>query len=263
MPRGSKAKYTDKQKRQAEDIAEGYVKRGVPEKVAKARGWATVNAMSGGGKKSGSGRGKKESHASSRKGGKSGALVITVGLAFLYYMGLMSLMRLFGTRLETIPAGIPYLAPEIQLLYKSGARQLKDEADFRAVVPPNMPIDVDQSQRLYINQVGGSRAGMLLASNNGNDDSMKVYVVPQILTPKTVVPSTQVVGLPVTYTLTISNSGPTISRVVMYSRAILRAHLRGLVRVHDVVADGESRKHEGRTRLEETVTEVQIFKPPA
>lgn len=72
MPRGSKAKYTDKQKRQAEDIAEGYVKRGVPEKVAKARGWATVNAMSGGGKKSGSGRGKSLNLAPARKGGRKG-----------------------------------------------------------------------------------------------------------------------------------------------------------------------------------------------
>ena len=37
---------------------------------AKRRAWATVNKESGGGKKSGSGRGKKESHASSRKGGR-------------------------------------------------------------------------------------------------------------------------------------------------------------------------------------------------
>ena len=81
---------------------------------------------------------------------------------------------------------------------------------FRAFVPPNMPIDVNQPQRRYINQVGGSRDAMPLASNNGNNDaSMQVDVVPQILTPKTVVPTTQIIGLPVTYTLIISNSGPT------------------------------------------------------
>jgi plasmid stabilization system protein ParE len=58
MARGSKAKYTDKQKRQAEHIEEGYKKRGVSTKEAEARAWATVNKESGGGKKSGSGRGK-------------------------------------------------------------------------------------------------------------------------------------------------------------------------------------------------------------
>ena len=72
MARGDKSKYTDKQQRKAEHIAEGYEKHGVSEKVAKGRAWATVNKESGGGKKSGSGRGKKESHASSRKGGKKG-----------------------------------------------------------------------------------------------------------------------------------------------------------------------------------------------
>jgi plasmid stabilization system protein ParE len=70
VPRGDKGAYTDKQKRQAEHIEEGYKDRGVSTKEAEARAWATVNKESGGGKKSGSGRGKKESHASSRKGGK-------------------------------------------------------------------------------------------------------------------------------------------------------------------------------------------------
>jgi plasmid stabilization system protein ParE len=70
MPRGSKAKYTDKQKRQAEHIEEGYEERGVPEEEAERRAWATVNKGSGGGKKSGSGRGKKGNKSSSRKGGK-------------------------------------------------------------------------------------------------------------------------------------------------------------------------------------------------
>lgn len=72
MPRGDKSKYTDKQKRQAEHIEEGYEKRGVPEEEAEKRAWATVNAMSGGGKKSGSGRGKETNKAPSQKGGRKG-----------------------------------------------------------------------------------------------------------------------------------------------------------------------------------------------
>lgn len=72
MPRGDKSKYTDKQKRQAEHIAEGYEQRGVSEETAEQRAWATVNAMSGGGKKSGSGRGKKTNKAPARRGGKLG-----------------------------------------------------------------------------------------------------------------------------------------------------------------------------------------------
>lgn len=56
MPRGDKSKYTGKQKRQAEHIAEGYEERGVSESESKRRAWATVNKTSGGGKKSGSGR---------------------------------------------------------------------------------------------------------------------------------------------------------------------------------------------------------------
>jgi hypothetical protein len=72
MPRGSKAKYTTKQKRKARHIEEGYEHRGIRPKEAARRAWATVNKESGGGKKSGSGRGKKVSHASSRKGGRIG-----------------------------------------------------------------------------------------------------------------------------------------------------------------------------------------------
>ena len=56
MPRGGKSKYTDKQKRQAEHIEEGYENRGVSKGEAEKRAWATVNKDSGGGKKSGSGR---------------------------------------------------------------------------------------------------------------------------------------------------------------------------------------------------------------
>src|SRR5579862_7764782 len=73
MPRGDKSKYTDKQERKADHIAEGYEHRGVPEKEAERRAWATVNKEDHGGKKSGSGRGKPSSHASSRKGGRIGA----------------------------------------------------------------------------------------------------------------------------------------------------------------------------------------------
>lgn len=72
MPRGDKSSYTDKQKRKAEHIEKGYEDRGVSDKEAERRAWATVNKESGGGKKSGSGRGKKENHESSRKGGRKG-----------------------------------------------------------------------------------------------------------------------------------------------------------------------------------------------
>ena len=72
MPRGDKSSYTDKQKRKAEHIEEGYEKSGVPEKEAERRAWATVNKESGGGNKSGSGRGKKDTKVSSRKGGVAG-----------------------------------------------------------------------------------------------------------------------------------------------------------------------------------------------
>lgn len=72
MPQGDKSSYTDKQKRKAEHIEEGYEDRGVSHGEAERRAWATVNKESGGGKKSGSGRGHKESHASSSKGGHKG-----------------------------------------------------------------------------------------------------------------------------------------------------------------------------------------------
>ena len=72
MPRGDKSAYTDKQKRKAEHIEESYESRGVGHDEAERRAWATVNKESGGGNKSGSGRGKPDSHVSSRKGGKIG-----------------------------------------------------------------------------------------------------------------------------------------------------------------------------------------------
>ena len=72
MPTGDKRSYTAKQKRQAEHIEEGYEKRGVSKKTAEARAWATVNKTTGGGKKSGSGRGKPVNKSPARKGGKIG-----------------------------------------------------------------------------------------------------------------------------------------------------------------------------------------------
>lgn len=72
MARGDKSSYTDKQKRQAEHIEEGYEKRGVSKEEAERRAWATENKMSGGGKKSGSGRGKKTNKGPAKKGGKKG-----------------------------------------------------------------------------------------------------------------------------------------------------------------------------------------------
>lgn len=72
MPRGDKSSYTDKQKRQAEHIEKSYEQHGVSEQEAERRAWATVNKETGGGKKSGSGRGHPVTHAPSRKGGKAG-----------------------------------------------------------------------------------------------------------------------------------------------------------------------------------------------
>ena len=73
MPRGDKSKYTDKQVRKAEHIAESYASRGVPEKEAESRAWATVNKDDGGGKHpGGSGRGHASDHPAAHKGGRSG-----------------------------------------------------------------------------------------------------------------------------------------------------------------------------------------------
>jgi plasmid stabilization system protein ParE len=73
MPRGDKSKYTGKQKRQAEKIEEGYEKRGVSEDEAERRAWATVNKMTGGGKKpGGSGRGKSTNTEPAKTGGEKG-----------------------------------------------------------------------------------------------------------------------------------------------------------------------------------------------
>jgi plasmid stabilization system protein ParE len=72
MPRGDKSKYTDKQERKADHIAESYEHRGLPEGEAERRAWATVNKMTGGGRKRGSGRGHRTNKAPARKGGRIG-----------------------------------------------------------------------------------------------------------------------------------------------------------------------------------------------
>ena len=73
MPRGDKSKYTEKEKRQAEHIEEGYERRGIPEAEAERRAWATVNKVHKGGEKpGGGGYGKPEDHSPMRKGGKLG-----------------------------------------------------------------------------------------------------------------------------------------------------------------------------------------------
>lgn len=73
MPRGDKSKYTGKQERKAEHIAEGYEKRGASEKEAERRAWATVNKDDGGDKQpGGSGRGKRTGNPAAHKGGEKG-----------------------------------------------------------------------------------------------------------------------------------------------------------------------------------------------
>ena len=73
MPRGDKSKYTDKQERKADHIAEGYEERGVSENEAERRAWATVNKDDGGGKEpGGSGRGKETGNPAAFKGGERG-----------------------------------------------------------------------------------------------------------------------------------------------------------------------------------------------
>ena len=71
MSSGDKSSYTPKQKRKAAHIAESYEDRGVPHDEAEGRAWATVNKESGGGKLSGSGRGKPENHDSASRGGRA------------------------------------------------------------------------------------------------------------------------------------------------------------------------------------------------
>ena len=80
MPRGDKSKYTDKEKRQAQHIEEGYESRGVSEDEAERRAWATVNKVHGGGEKpGGGGYGQPENHEPMRRGG----LTVIAVLAFI------------------------------------------------------------------------------------------------------------------------------------------------------------------------------------
>jgi plasmid stabilization system protein ParE len=72
MPRGDKSSYTDKQERKADHITESYEDKGVSTQEAERRAWATVNKDDGGGKKSGSGRGKTTGHPAAHKGGEKG-----------------------------------------------------------------------------------------------------------------------------------------------------------------------------------------------
>jgi plasmid stabilization system protein ParE len=73
MPRGDKSKYTDKQERKADHIAESYESRGVPEQEAERRAWATVNKDDGGGKRPGAaGRSAQTGHPAAHKGGETG-----------------------------------------------------------------------------------------------------------------------------------------------------------------------------------------------
>lgn len=72
MPRGDKSKYTAKQERKADHIAESYEQRGVSESEAERRAWATVNKDDGGGKKTGAGRGRDTGRPAAHKGGRKG-----------------------------------------------------------------------------------------------------------------------------------------------------------------------------------------------
>lgn len=72
MPRGDKSSYSEKQQRQAGHIEQGYEHRGVKPKAAKKRAWATVNKMTHGARKTGSGRGKPVNISPARKGGRLG-----------------------------------------------------------------------------------------------------------------------------------------------------------------------------------------------
>jgi plasmid stabilization system protein ParE len=74
MPRGDKSKYTEKQKRQAEHIEEGYHARGLSRDEAERRAWATVNKVHHGGEKpGGGGYGRPENHEPMRKGARRAA----------------------------------------------------------------------------------------------------------------------------------------------------------------------------------------------
>jgi hypothetical protein len=71
-PQGSKSAYTSKQKRQAHHIEASVKRRGGSSKKAARIAYATVNKQDKGGKKSGSGRGKRRTPSSSSKGARKG-----------------------------------------------------------------------------------------------------------------------------------------------------------------------------------------------
>lgn len=72
MPRGDKTKYTDKQKRKAEHIEEGYEAKGLSTEQAQSRAWATVNKQSGSGERKG-GSGRRTSEEAKSKARRSSA----------------------------------------------------------------------------------------------------------------------------------------------------------------------------------------------
>jgi len=75
MPRGDKSSYSDRQKRKAEHIEEGYERKGVSKKTAQKRAWATVNKQEGGAakKKSGSRKTARKKTASKKTAGRKTA----------------------------------------------------------------------------------------------------------------------------------------------------------------------------------------------
>ena len=75
MPQGDKKRYTEKQKRKAEHIEESYIEKGLSRDEAERRAWATVNKQDGGGKQSGSGRGRSEAR---NKAARSDSVIVTV-----------------------------------------------------------------------------------------------------------------------------------------------------------------------------------------
>jgi hypothetical protein len=83
MAKGSKEKYTNKQKRQARHIELGYERDGIGEREAMSRAWATVNKTDGGGNKpGGSGYGKKpRGSGKNHAGRKTRKAAVTSGLA--------------------------------------------------------------------------------------------------------------------------------------------------------------------------------------
>jgi hypothetical protein len=73
MARGSKKKYTSKQKRKAHDIEKGYKKRGVSSKEAERRAWATTNQIKVVGRRAGEVAGKSEANQAPAKVGEKAA----------------------------------------------------------------------------------------------------------------------------------------------------------------------------------------------